>query len=114
MERIGYDADTQTYSYRDRTTGKFYEGDEGNRYGKLHPGTFSRRCHFCIPNVHRCTNTDTIPLVGETRTLPTPSAQEAQELQMQSSNHEALRHMLPFALLVLSFMLLMFYWVGFR
>jgi hypothetical protein len=59
-------------------------------------------------------NADTIPLVGETRTLPTPSAQEAQDLQMQSSNHEALRHMLPFALLVLSFMLLMFYWVGFR
>lgn len=39
MERMGYDADTQTYSYRDTATGKYYEGEEGNRYGKLHPGT---------------------------------------------------------------------------
>jgi hypothetical protein len=75
---------------------------------------FSRRCHPCIPNFHRYANADTIALVGQPRTAPTPSAQEAQDLQIQSSNHDALRHMLPFALLVLSFMLLMFYWVGFR
>ena len=115
MERIGYDADTQTYSYRDRTTGKHYEGEEGNRYGKLHPGMFLSPLPPLYPQcVYRYANANTIALVGQPRAPPTPSAQEAQDLQIQSSNHDALRHMLPFALLVLSFMLLMFYWVGSR
>ncbi|RDW57446.1 hypothetical protein BP6252_13784 [Coleophoma cylindrospora] len=36
MERMGYDADTQTYSYRDQD-GSYWEGDPGARYGELHP-----------------------------------------------------------------------------
>lgn len=37
MERVGYDADTQTYTYRDRAEGRYYEGESGARYGVLHP-----------------------------------------------------------------------------
>jgi hypothetical protein len=35
MQRVGYDADTQTYTYRDQD-GSFWEGDPGVRYGLLH------------------------------------------------------------------------------
>jgi hypothetical protein len=35
MSRMGYDADTQTYSYRD-SDGSFWEGAPGCKYGKLH------------------------------------------------------------------------------
>jgi hypothetical protein len=35
MQRVGYDADTQTYSYRDQD-GSYWEGDPGVRYGVLH------------------------------------------------------------------------------
>jgi len=34
MRRVGYDADTQTYTYRD-TDGSLWEGAPGARYGKL-------------------------------------------------------------------------------
>jgi hypothetical protein len=35
MSRVGYDADTQIYTYRD-SDGSFWEGAPGCRYGKLH------------------------------------------------------------------------------
>jgi hypothetical protein len=35
MRRIGYDADTQTYTYRDDADGSIWEGPPGSRYGKL-------------------------------------------------------------------------------
>lgn len=35
MQRVGYDADTQTYSYQDQD-GSHWEGDPGARYGVLH------------------------------------------------------------------------------
>lgn len=35
LQRIGYDADTQIYTYQD-TDGSYWEGEEGNRYGQLH------------------------------------------------------------------------------
>ncbi|KAF2728011.1 hypothetical protein EJ04DRAFT_516907 [Polyplosphaeria fusca] len=38
--RTGYDADEQRYYYRD-SEGRAWEGDEGNRFGELHPGTRS-------------------------------------------------------------------------
>ncbi|KAJ9134631.1 hypothetical protein NKR23_g10067 [Pleurostoma richardsiae] len=34
LERVGYDADTQTYSYRD-IDGSYWEGVPGSRYGQL-------------------------------------------------------------------------------
>jgi hypothetical protein len=38
MRRVGYDADTQVYSYQD-TDGSYWEGAPGARYGTLRPGT---------------------------------------------------------------------------
>ncbi|KAI1781341.1 carbohydrate-binding module family 50 protein [Hypoxylon cercidicola] len=35
MQRIGYDADTQTYSFRD-ADGSLWESAPGNQYGQLH------------------------------------------------------------------------------
>jgi hypothetical protein len=35
MQRVGYDADTQQYSYRDHD-GSYWEGAPGARYGVLH------------------------------------------------------------------------------
>lgn len=37
MTRIGYDADTQVYTYRDNTDGTIWEGAPGATYGKLFP-----------------------------------------------------------------------------
>jgi hypothetical protein len=39
MQRIGYDADTQRYQYRD-ADGSHWEGGEGNSYGQLERGTY--------------------------------------------------------------------------
>lgn len=38
MQRVGYDADEQRYTYRD-TDGTLWEGEEGETYGTLHRGT---------------------------------------------------------------------------
>ena len=38
VQRVGYDADTQTYSYRDQD-GSYWEGAPGARYGVLHRST---------------------------------------------------------------------------
>ena len=35
MTRIGYDADTQTYTFRDATDGSLWKGAPGCQYGKL-------------------------------------------------------------------------------
>lgn len=35
MRRVGYDADTQTYTFRDETDGTLWEGEPGSRYGTL-------------------------------------------------------------------------------
>lgn len=35
MQRVGYDADTQAYTYQD-ADGTIWEGEEGSQYGPLH------------------------------------------------------------------------------
>jgi hypothetical protein len=39
LTRIAYDADEQRYTYQD-ADGSLWEGEEGERYGRLHQGTF--------------------------------------------------------------------------
>lgn len=39
MTRVGYDADTQTYTYFDPSDNSYWEGEEGNQYGTLHRTT---------------------------------------------------------------------------
>ncbi|KAF2118069.1 hypothetical protein BDV96DRAFT_408008 [Lophiotrema nucula] len=82
FERVGYDADTQTYSYRD-ASGNYWEGDEGNRHGELHRA-------------------------GHPRPQPSEDAVAHHNASLKRSNREALRLMLPFALLVLVVLLLFF------
>jgi hypothetical protein len=42
FERIGYDADTQRYTFRDARDGSLWEGGEGAEYGTLHRSMWSR------------------------------------------------------------------------
>lgn len=35
FERVGYDADTGVYTYRDTRDGSYWEGPAGSRYGRL-------------------------------------------------------------------------------
>ena len=37
MRRVGYDADTQRYTFQD-SDGSYWEGPAGARYGELRPG----------------------------------------------------------------------------
>lgn len=39
--RIGYDADSQKYQYLDESDGSYWEGPEGETYGKLTRGQLS-------------------------------------------------------------------------
>ena len=75
---IGYDADTQTYSYSG-PDGRTYESEPGNRYGELWP-------------------------IG----VPRPPRDPAEIEEMKRNNREALRMMLPFALFLLVFMFMLF------
>lgn len=50
MVRIGYDADTQTYTYRD-SDGSYWEGPQGSRYGRLTMVSKAPRCQ--APNGRR-------------------------------------------------------------
>jgi hypothetical protein len=46
MTRIGYDSDTERYTYYDKENGSYWEGPEGAKYGQL------RRCMFCSTTPH--------------------------------------------------------------
>ncbi|KAI4937088.1 uncharacterized protein J4E92_001815 [Alternaria infectoria] len=82
FERIGYDADTQTYTFRD-ASGRIYESEPGNRYGEL-----------------RAT--------GEHSQPPSDEQRREQDEMIEEGNRSAVRMMLPFALLVLVFLFLVF------
>jgi hypothetical protein len=85
MQRIGYDADTQTYTFRD-ASGAIYESESGNRYGELWP--------------------------AGRRPQRSPSQIEHQNAHIKRGNRESIKMILPFALLVLVFLLLLFRFLG--
>lgn len=78
MRRVGYDADTQRYQYRDED-GSFWEGPEGARYGMLQRAGTPRR-----------------PLSAD------------EEHTLKKGNREAWGYMFPFLLLAVVFLLLLF------
>ena len=45
MKRVGYDADTQTYTYHDQD-GSLWEGEPGSRYGVLRQTRRLRPYHY--------------------------------------------------------------------
>jgi hypothetical protein len=86
MQRIGYDADTQVFTFRDTTSGAIFESEPGNRFGELWP-------------------------VGQ-RPQRTSREVEQHNAQIKKSNRESIKMILPFALLVLVFLLLLFRYLG--
>ncbi|OCK75078.1 carbohydrate-binding module family 50 protein [Lepidopterella palustris CBS 459.81] len=86
IQRVGYDADTQRYIYQDEEGGQ-WEGAEGARYGRLER-----------------VNGTSHPL----------SAAEvaAQNHSLRDSNREAWRYLLPFALLFIFLLLLLFRFIN--
>ncbi|KAH8757046.1 LysM-domain-containing protein [Hyaloscypha finlandica] len=82
MQRVGYDADTQTYSYRDRN-GRYWEGTPGSRYGILDRSSSGYQ-----------------PMV------------EASEQAVRKGKNEDWRYILPFFLLVSVVLLALFRLLG--
>ncbi|KAF1958510.1 hypothetical protein CC80DRAFT_546740 [Byssothecium circinans] len=86
FERIGYDADSQTYTFRD-SNGTTYESLPGNRYGPLYPS-------------------------GRPRPRLSSAEIARHNASLKEGNRESVKMMLPFALLVLVFLLLLFKFLG--
>ncbi|KAF1843210.1 carbohydrate-binding module family 50 protein [Cucurbitaria berberidis CBS 394.84] len=82
FERIGYDADSQTYTFSG-PDGRTYESEPGCRYGELWP-------------------------VGQPRPPPSDTEIEANNEAIKKDTREATRMMLPFALLIFVFLILVF------
>ncbi|KAH7082489.1 hypothetical protein FB567DRAFT_594962 [Paraphoma chrysanthemicola] len=79
MQRIGYDSDTERYTFRD-TDGSLYESAPGSRYGNLQP-------------------------VGHRYT---PQEVEERNERIRTGYWSSVRMFMPFALAVLVFLLVMF------
>ncbi|KAG4433977.1 hypothetical protein IFR05_010526 [Cadophora sp. M221] len=83
MKRVGYDADTQTYTYRDQD-GSMWEGEPGARYGVLRQSGSAYQ-----------------PMTM------------ANQQEMRNADKAAWRYMLPFFLLVLVVLFTLFRYLGF-
>ncbi|KDQ62850.1 carbohydrate-binding module family 50 protein [Jaapia argillacea MUCL 33604] len=101
MKRVGYDADTQKYSYRDRD-GSLWEGPEGASYGEL---TQVEGAPRVLTGEEREEGEDIEAgsAVNGYHRLPTDSVQIR-----TSRNSEAYRTILPFFLLICIVLLLVF------
>jgi hypothetical protein len=86
VKRIGYDADTQRYTFCDKE-GNLFESAPGSRYGELRPAG------QVVPQA--------------THYTPPENIEERTQL-VEKDNRTAVRTMLPFALLVFVFLLLVF------
>lgn len=82
MQRIGYDEETSTYTYLDRSDGSYWEGEEGAEYGELHR------------------------LGRPKQTYQPPNFSTYQQ------NRENCRYFLPFALIVCVVLATLFWYVG--
>jgi len=86
MQRIGYDADTQRYTFRD-TDGNLFESESGSRFGELRPAGFE---------------------TPQSTSYMPPEDIEERNHAVDRNHREAMRTMLPFALLIFVFLLLVF------
>ncbi|KNG48401.1 hypothetical protein DDE82_002151 [Stemphylium lycopersici] len=100
FERIGYDSDTQIYTFRD-SEGNTYESEPGNRYGELRPVRSPSR-HMMFAPAETTEGHNAQPSRSFADML------SGQEDAIEEQNKEATRIMLPFALLVLVFLVLVF------
>jgi hypothetical protein len=102
MKRIAYDADTQKYTFRD-ADGTLYESAPGSRYGELTPVRSSDTVDS--PPASPSDDTRVGRYKGPAHTF---EEIEARHGTGDHGNGEAVRTVLPFALLVLVSMLLLF------
>jgi hypothetical protein len=103
VERVGYDADTQTYTFLDRTTGRHYESAPGARYGVLNPvGVQNRTLYTDRLASQDYYDKSSIGFIERLRL----------KAQIKRDNKESLRLLLPFALLVLVLLMLLFWFVN--
>ncbi|XP_014554285.1 carbohydrate-binding module family 50 protein [Bipolaris victoriae FI3] len=102
FERIGYDADTQTYTFRD-AGGIMYESEPGNRYGELH--------RVDSQSSSQSSRSASIHLLDNRNGRPSRTFDEMfndHQDAISKDNRDAVRIMLPFALIVLVFLILVF------
>ncbi|KAF9690921.1 hypothetical protein EKO04_011208 [Ascochyta lentis] len=81
FERIGYDADTQVYTFKS-PEGELYESAPGNRYGELWPA--GQRPQYSQEDL------------------------EANNQIIERGNLESVRMMMPFVLVIMLFLVLVF------
>ncbi|KAH6633782.1 hypothetical protein C7974DRAFT_358435 [Boeremia exigua] len=84
-ERVGYDADTQVYTFKS-PEGELYESAPGNRYGELWP--VGQRPQYSEADI------------------------EANNQIIERGNMESVRMMLPFALIIVVFFVLVIRVIG--
>jgi hypothetical protein len=108
MKRVGYDADTQVYTYQD-DEGGVWEGAPGNRYGELHKGIR----HSALPRP-RLTST-----VGQVHRSPAAAGDDRDHLLADADRldcgelggyrapprDDSWRYLAPFLLLICLFLL---------
>lgn len=95
MKRVGYDADTQTYTFKDQN-GAYWEGPEGAEYGELRKVSEGRGG----------SNSMDIEASAPTRAdgyIPVPASGEGQPLR--NGNRDAWRRLFPFFLMISVFLL---------
>lgn len=81
FQRIGYDADTQVYTFKS-PEGELYESAPGNRYGELWP--VGQRPQYSQADI------------------------EANNQMIERGNLESVRMMMPFVLVIVVFFVLVF------
>ncbi|ENI09609.1 hypothetical protein COCC4DRAFT_37129 [Bipolaris maydis ATCC 48331] len=102
FERIGYDADTQTYTFRD-ADGTIYESEPGNRYGEMH--------RVDSRSSSQSSRSASIHLLDNRNGRPSRTFDEIfnhHQDAISKDSRDAVRMMLPFALIVLVFLILVF------
>jgi hypothetical protein len=86
MQRIGYDTDTERYTFRD-ANGNLFESEPGSRYGEFRPAGHEP---------------------PQSTSYTPPKDIEERNLAVDRNHRAAVRTMLPFALLIFVFLLLVF------
>ncbi|KAL5535675.1 hypothetical protein ACEPAF_3769 [Sanghuangporus sanghuang] len=96
MERVGYDADTQRYTFKDQDGG-YWEGPEGAEYGELRK---------VGQEPHSSADIEATAPSRADGYMPVPGSTEGQTVP--ASNRDAWRQLLPFFLIIAVFLLLVF------
>lgn len=113
FSRTGYDADSERYTFLGPDN-QHYESEPGNRYGKLWPaGEHQAKLQAASDLARQSSTSSTRVKPGDSPTtrqrgLSIFDEIEADQAALKKDNKEAVRTMLPFALLILVAMILLF------